>query len=496
MSGLTLAFVTSKSGMMSSQQSLAVISNNVAKANVDGYHRQSPLMSENMTIATTEGYFGTGVRMTSIYRHYDSALEESLQTATGNNSYRQLYSSSISQIEDLLSPKNTNPLSEQMTLYANAVQKVLTNPEDIPNRTALLSTSQNLADTMNQSYESLRKLRDSIATNDATGGGYISDRITTVNSLLAELPALNDDINRLESNLFLKETANDLRDQRDKLVNEISKYIKIDVTEEANRKYTISFTDPATSTTYTLVDGTAATPSPSPNTLSLSMTAPVAPAVHYTPQIVFNYADGVTPAVNVSLPQESGEIAALIDSRDYIATQMDNLASFATTFATEMNTIQAAGFDLYGNPPNPAGTNPSIFNVATTATSLGMSVVLTDPRAIAASGVENQFGNSANMQAMWNKLNQTGVMVATGDSLISYSNSYVRQISEDISSATTQAQTTAAAQTMFQNTIYQVSGVDMDQELTTMISVQRSYQAAAKMISTIDSMFETVLGLK
>jgi flagellar hook-associated protein 1 FlgK len=489
MVGLDIAFTTAKSALSARQKEMAVISNNIAMADEENYHRQGVSLTNSAVVEDEAGYFGTGVTVQSVIRQYDVQLENNYQQSISSNSYNEKYASKLSQVEDLIGPGGDNPLTDAIQEFANNVQNVATSPEASSDRTALINSANTLASTMNQDYESLRKLRDAIASNDTTGDGAISDDIDKVNELLDDIATLNDNISRMESNLFLDQTANDLRDQRDAAVKELAEYIDITVTETSSYRYKIDL-NLDSGATSTLLPGAAE--NETPDYLVLSMTGPT--GTNYVPTIELTS----NPGTAVTLAGDSGEIRALLDARTYITTQMSNLQSYAEEIRDEVNAVLTAGFDLNGN----AGvamftvtpvTPPPVSNVS----ALGMACAITDPATIAASDNALQQGNGDNALALWQKLNENSVVnIGTvSDSIIGYSNAYLREISEDVSLAESNAETSSLAEEMFRNAVQERSGVSIDEEMTNMLEIQRAYQATGKLIQALQEMFDTVMSI-
>lgn len=557
--GLDIATVAAKSSLLTRQKEMAVISQNVAMSNDTTYRRRTTTVDPNVMVLSDSGYFGTGCHVETILRNYDSALETSLRNATTDNSYQDTYYNAIRDIEDILAPGGEDQLNNMVQSLATQIQAIGTSPEELANRVAFIRTAENMVDRFNQNYNNLAQLRDNIADNNATGSGAISKALSDLQSLLDRLPDLNDRIRSLEENAFLNQKANDLRDERDKIVMEIAQFIDIDVQEETDGRYTI------TCDGNVLIDGTYS-PQLGADHLELQMTN-TPPSPYYIPSIVL--ASDPTITVNLS----GGQVKGYLDAREYITDRMDNLYTFAQNFGDSVaypadcweenidyslgdiirpdpsngfvyeltnkvgtsgtvqptwpttvgntvvdaegntwtcqgqfsvfNTAHMQGYDLYGE----AGSK--VFSMGATQPSDGniLTVVINDPQQIAASSVgdqtaanpenEVQKGNGQNMISLWQTMNdptQTNPLL-DGESILSYSNRYVGDISQDVAIAKSQSETTLNIQNMFQNSVLELSGVNTDEEMTEMLEVQKAYQASAKLIKTLDDMMATVLNM-
>ena len=486
--GLGIAMTAARSSLLTTQQQLAVISNNLANASDTSYHRQSATVTSNVTVQGDAAYYGTGCKISEVVRHYDSALENSLRTAVSDDGYWQTYSSQLESINDVVATSGDNPLSEDMNDFISSLESLINSPEDESVRTELLSSAETLCDTINANYSSLNSLKDYIASNDSTGTGELADSVAEVNSALQEIAELNDAIAEFESNVYLDEKANTLRDQRDALCQTVSEYLNINVTENSDGRYNITV-NLSGGATATLVDGSTS-PQQDANTLVMTMNENPAGSGLYEPSLSLSN-DTATP---ITLQAESGKIQGLLDAREYIDDQMANLYTYANQLSTAYNTLQnsATAYDLNGN--NNAG---DLFSSPTSRPASGsiISVVMTDPDSIAASTVAGQDGNGSNASAILNMMNTKTSINGQNSSYVDYSVNYISEIAQDTSDSLASAKTSDSIKTMYADSVTSYSGVNTDEELTNMLSIQRSYQAAAKLISTIDSLLETMLGM-
>ena len=90
---------TGKSAMIARQTEMATIGSNVAKADVEGYHRQEAILVENFPLETGNLQIGTGTHVEQVVRHFDLALENNLQTALEQQSYFEDYHKYIQTLE-------------------------------------------------------------------------------------------------------------------------------------------------------------------------------------------------------------------------------------------------------------------------------------------------------------------------------------------------------------------------------------------------------------
>ncbi len=507
--GLNQALINGRSSLLARQQQMNVIGNNLSNANRADYHRQTANIQNGVVIKTAQGFFGTGVQVVNVTRSFDTALEESLRNAYSENGMNTLYADYLGKIEDSSTINGESPLQLAMQDFADAWQSVSSSPEDTGRRTELINKATKLKSQFNQQYTYLKNLRDEIA-DPVTGVGQIQQRVDKFNNLVQQLVQLNVNIANGESDKFRPQQANDLRDERDAVVKEISKLVPVEVTELTNRTYQLKVGG------FTVVDGNrpetdALMPSPS---IQFAMNG-VGP--DFSPQLILRTYTGSpaapVPVLNtlydtttLPLPTDNlsgGEIKGCINSRDYVVNQMGELWDFAENVAYVVNTRLATGFDLNGNPPLPSP--PGGGNLFNAAVAGSMTVGMSNPSFIAAASVEGAAGDGFNSLNVWNDLNTPvnsldplvfpAIPHAATDALMSHADQMANQVASDVSLAGEMADSSSGSVTMFVNSISERSGVTTDQELSSMLEVQRVYQGSAKYLSIVDSMMESVISM-
>ncbi len=486
--GLSAPMLTAKSTLKTMQEALAVTSNNLANASSTTYHKQVATLVDNVEILDNTGYYGTGVSIASITRTYSSALENSLRNANTSDGYNQTYLDYSSQVEDLIAPDNSPVITSSMTKFMGAIQDLATSPEDMTYRNSFISTAKSLSDTLNAAYDSLDTIRGGIAyVSGATTTGTAVDAVDSVNSILAQLSDINESISGLESNSFVAASANDLRDQRDALVSQLSKYMNINVTEDSKSRYTITTTDSGGVENTLLGVRTLASGLPDSyvNTLSVDIDSSSGTNV-----VVYSLTDTISGTTStLDFPAGSGELKGYKDSYAYVTDQMAQLEDYASNITTAVNNQLALGFDLNG------AAGAALFDAVPTSGIISVSSTIT-PKTIGASGVAGENGNGDNMSALWDYLNQTEIAIGTeNDTLYNYSNSFINKIAQDVQNSKSNADTSSSTVSMYKNAIASVSGVSTDEELTNMLQIQQVYSAAAKLMSTIQTMYDTIISV-
>jgi len=198
--------------------------------------------------------------------------------------------------------------------------------------------------------------------------------------------------------------------------------------------------------------------------------------------------------VTSQLATGGGSLGGVLTARDQdIPDALASLDQLAYGISTAVNAQNNAGTDLSGNTGTVAKplyifSQPTV--VAGSAST--MSVVMTDPTQIAAAGAGAGTGDNSNAIAMSNLSNQS---IVNGQTPINFYSNFVSKLGSTVSNVKTEntAQTASVTQLQTQNNA--LSGVNLNDEASAMSTLERSYQAAAKVFSILDTIMASVLNL-
>lgn len=217
--GLSIA----TSGLYASQASMNTTAHNISNANRTGYTRQQTVLKANKAISTNSSYgmIGTGVVTDSIIQvrdlYYDTKYRTN-QAIYGNYSTQKYYMLSI---ENTFSEVNAEGITKSFDNFNLAMQELLKDSGDNAKRTQVSSMAAGFTELVNSMSNSLEKLQ-----------GDCNEEIKTcveqINSLASQIASLNKQINTIE---LSGQNANDLRDSRNLLLDELAVYANIEVSE-------------------------------------------------------------------------------------------------------------------------------------------------------------------------------------------------------------------------------------------------------------------------
>ena len=213
-------FDIAKSGVQSYRQALAVTGQNIANINTDGYKRREAGLTEVSSgqggITQIQDGTGLGVRVEDIKRSFDAYLLDRKRNSFSREETASNFLEKISELEDLLLPGNAD-LGSSMGLFFSSLQEVAASPADVAARVVAVEEGKNVAATFSRTSEVLGQLK--------TGAkSHAQQEIDTVNILTKEILNVNS---KLLSSSTQGGAANALLDNRDRLIDELSKTLEV-----------------------------------------------------------------------------------------------------------------------------------------------------------------------------------------------------------------------------------------------------------------------------
>ena len=537
-----------KTALLANQTALRATANNIANINTPGYTRQRANLVSSVPVL--EGYhvFGNGVVVDGIERVYDRFLQTQIIDANISMGMQESRYEVLTRLEAIFNDTRGMGLENTLNEFFNALNDVAGDPQGLPSRFALIAKGEALSDRINTLDSRLRDEINIVESN-------ISFTVDTINELTGRIAEINGRITALES--FGE--ANELRDQRDLLIVELSQNIDIFVTE-----------DEAGLSNIMTTRGTS---------LLLGVTQTKL-SVKSNPDNN-GYFDVFAGEFNMTETIASGRLRGLLDIRDdNLHATLEKLDRLSASLIKELNYLHNSGVGLDGstgvdffNPLSPTArasaentgfamavgsiydlslltldeyeikfSGPATFSITnlTDGTLVssgnayvsganidfeGVRFVITDSpnppdagdtftikttenvaRFFALSLSDaNQFaaaedpaalpGDNLNVLSMISAI-EAGHAEIGGTTFSSYYLSIVSEIGSDTSFAKTNSDAQSVVLSELENFRESISGVSMDEEGINLIKFQHAYEAAAKVITTVDSMFDTILRMR
>ncbi|NTU41613.1 MAG: flagellar hook-associated protein FlgK [Nitrospirales bacterium] len=533
-------FNIGRSAMLASQTALTVTGNNIANVNTPGFSRQEVILGVSTPAQSGGQLIGSGVTASGVRRSYDSFVQTQLFGQSQNEGRSAALAEGLNGVEQVFNDSGDAGMASALSDFFNAWQDVAANPEGRPQRTLLLQKAQGLISTA-QATE--RGLTDVIKQTNAEIVGAVNQ----VNDIAAQIASLNDQIVKAEAGQEAG-SANDFRDRRDRLLNDLGNLIDAGAYENQDGSVTVlagsrALVSGGTSsqlTTSINAEGNAeisigsfnitqeigkgqiggfleaqAEISSGPLADFRKLIASVVKEVNLLHETGYGL-DGSTGNDFFSgLQVSTGDYSSGADISSASVSNLNQvtLDEYNITFDGSNNyfvrnaltgSLVSSGAYSSGNPISFAGLEVTISGAVTASDRFfvspltdavkGLGMAVSDYQMIAASSSSAGVpGDGSNAEAIGQLTDAT--VSALGDSFNGFYGSMV-------SAAGTASKSASDSLSFEQNLLTElntrrdsVSGVSLDEEAVNMIQFQRSYEAAARMIQVTDELMQTILNL-
>lgn len=490
------------SALMTSQTALNTVNQNISNANTAGYSRQVVNQQAASPLPTHDGsgMVGTGVTVASILRVRNTFLDNRYWQENGQNGEWQVKNEALSELESLLSSSADNGLDGVLNSFVSALADLAADPSDDSARTSLQAEGEALCTYLNNAAGTLNDLRQE-------ENSTLQTKVSTVNSLAKQIGALNQQISAAELD---GSTANELRDQRTLLVDQLSALADIQVTETSvgtlpNGNQNLRFS--ITLAGRNLLNGTEV------KELECAETGDGTLAVRWA---------DTGSAVTIA----GGEIKGYLDisngtgeNGEYqgIPYYLNQLDTFARTLAKAFNEgIYADGTSASGGHAGgvgldgstgvrfftadglsteaflASGTDLDSVYANLTAANITLSAdIAADTAKIAAATTSGEAENSDNLQNLLAIFSDPGVFArGTPQDFI---NKMDTTLGVQTSLASRISTLHANISEQIDNSRTSIAGVSVDEEVTNLVKYQMAYNAASKVISVLNEVLETTI---
>jgi len=205
------------SGIQAAQMGMLVTQHNITNSNTPGYTRQSVLQTTAIPVGTALGFAGNGTQITTIARQYNSFLTDQVKRSQTELTSLDTYFSQIQVIDDLLADANAG-VSPALQEFFKGVQQVAASPASLPARQSMVSAAQSLVSRLQGADQRISDMYGQV-------NAQVSDTVSLINTYGQQIANLNERITVAQS--AINQPPNDLLDQRDQLISELNKLVKV-----------------------------------------------------------------------------------------------------------------------------------------------------------------------------------------------------------------------------------------------------------------------------
>lgn len=218
--GLSISY----KGLQAAQTSLTTAAHNLSNINTDGYTKQSTVLqaADSLRTFSTYGTIGSGVNVVEVNQVRDSYYDQKYRNNMSNYGQYESKNNYMTQIQDYLNEFILEGFSKEYSNFYSAVNQLTITPSDESAKNQLINNAKSMSDYFNTLSTNLRNVQ-------ADANNEIKDTVDHINTLAQNITALNKQINQIEA---CYGDANDLRDQRNALVDDLAKYVDITTSEQ------------------------------------------------------------------------------------------------------------------------------------------------------------------------------------------------------------------------------------------------------------------------
>lgn len=451
--GLDIAY----RALQASQQALQTASHNIANANTPGFSRQEALLASSRpyTVPTLGGYLsagqvGTGVIVTAMRRFRDAFLDLQIRQETQTLKMTTTQRDTLRQIEMVLPEPSDSGLSKLLDRFWNSWADLSNEPQSPAFRAGVRQEAANLCAALNSANQ---QLRDLLSNQDT----QIAIKVQEVNNIAEQIAALNAEIQKVQ---LAGNQPNDLRDERDLLLDKLAGLVNITYRESEAGAVSV------------FIGGTPLVFDFKANSLAAA------------PGGEIRWSSD--PPGASTLEVHSGELGGILRSRNAVLSKISEMDQLANAIKDAVNTIHRQGIGLNGS----TGLD---FFVGDGAGSISLSdEVLASIENIAAAGAADSPGDGSKAAEI-SALRSTALAdlgnVTAGD----FYSALITQLGTDTKGADDASRNQEALVQHLERQRESLSGVSLDEEAANLVRFERAYQAAARVMTTVDEMLDRLI---
>ena len=459
---------TALSSLYAQRRGLDVTGQNIANANTEGYTRQRVEMQSQVGAITpglyarTDG-LGAGVSVSDVQRLRDDYMENRARTEHAGGAYLANQTQAYSSIEDVFAEPSDTALQSSLHDMWGTWSDVANNPQLTATRSTLLQQSSTVTDGLNTAHNAL-------ATQWSENRTQLSAYVNEVNTAATTIAKLNDSIVRAKA---VGGTVNELEDQRDLQVMHLSELTGATASRRPNGAMDVFVGNSTLVSEFT--------------TRSMEVSGAVRLDDQTSDPMTLRWADTKTAVA------AGGTMGAMADTMTTIIPAIsDALDSVAQSLATSVNGKHSTGYGVDGS----TGLDFFVSAVPGRPITAGtIKVGITDPDKVAVSSADPTVAvPPATAGTLDNVV--ADALADIGDSATGPDREYQGMIGQ----LGVASQASSRRNDIQANVVQQVdasreaeSGVNLDEEMTNLLTYQRGYEAASRVLTTIDSMLDQLI---
>lgn len=456
----------SVSGIKANERSLDTISHNIANVNNADYVRQNVIhaFSRYRNIENGSIQVGTGVNVQEIRQMRDEFLDLKYRKENTILGYWQSQGDILGEIEAVFNEKTDSQtgLQDVLNEFWDGWDELYKEADSLTIRGVLHERAISLTETINHMSDQLNSIQLDLNKE-------ILNEAEKVNTLLSQISELNSKITMTESpGSNIK--ANDFRDERNALIDELSELLPVDYYESNNHGIVVSLNG------RDLINGEYSNP------IEIKKDSRG-----------FGYLYWSDTGEEIQ-QKEGGQLFGYIHARDVVIDKYrDKLNIFVKTIADKINECVKKGYDLEGNPgvsfflgnlPDGSDIDASNIRVNPELSNFNKIAISTDP---------TERGNGEIIKKYIDDLKDKKFSELDGSTFEVYYRNVILDLGIDGNQASTIVQNQNSLLKEISDRKSSISGVSLEEEITDMINYQHSYIANTRVFNVIDEMMDLII---
>jgi flagellar hook-associated protein 1 FlgK len=472
-----------KRAIFAQQTAMTITGHNIANVNTEGYTRQNavvsasrPLSYPGMNNGTTPMQLGTGVEVSEINRVREQYLDGQFRSQNTQAGYWGAKSDTLSKIEGIINEPSDNGLQATLDQFWQSLEDLSKQPESLAARAVVRSRAQSVMEHFKQISSSIDGMVYQLENT-------LDVKKVEINSIAKQIAELNSQIAKLVPAGY---QPNDLLDQRDLLLDRLSKLIEVQTQPMNNGAIQVSIGG------QSLVSGDKA------GTFDLDVTTSTASI------------DGTS----VTLPV--GEIYGFLESyginqsgtmKGILPTFRSQINELAFTFITEINKVHAGSNamnldDISNRKSNPSAPLEQILffvdkndptKAPTSIDDLALHPSILSSLNKIAAATSTNVGDGSNAKKMGDLKFEPLPFSTNKTTMNDFYRYIIGQLGTDAKEAQRMTENSEMLVSQIENRRESVSGVSIDEEMSNLVRFQQAYNAAARYVSAVDEVLDKLI---
>lgn len=449
-----LGIEIAKTALFANQRAQQTVAHNVSNANTPGYSRQRVILEATHTAygMGANWQIGTGVKVSDVDRIRDEFTDRQYRNENSSLGQWNIQSDILKQVEAVFNEPSDIGIASVLNEFWAGLETLSKDAASQEARETVKEKAITLANTINHAVTQLNDIVSDINYR-------ISIQVNEVNSIARQIAQLNLQIRQAETG---GASAADLKDKRDLLLDQLSNLVQFESYEDENGIFSIN------------VGGAILVKGPDSANMEFDTSVP-------NGKIKWKE---YTSDVRIL----KGELKGLIELRDdKLENYLDQLDKFTQTFVDEFNAIHETGYNLDGE------TGIKFFEYANGVLSVNPDIV-SNPSKIAAAEEEDGIPSDNRIALeLANFRYKTIDIDGRNCTIDDYYGTIIAKIGVDSQEATRAADSQAFMVSQLDERRQMTSSVSLDEEMTKMIQYLHGYNAASRIVTTVDEMLDTII---